>query len=156
MDKRSFNRIGWILFVLASLGFAWAAPAAAQEGTPISSGHVTMRIGRGAMIISATGGSGVLSYQGETRNFKIGGMGLGLLGFTSVEAEGEVYGLKNIEDFSGAYVQGSADWAAGSGEGMLWLTNTKGVVIKLRSKTKGVSLAVGGEGLMIQMDHGAK
>ena len=72
---------------------------------------------------------------------------------TSVEAEGEVYNLDRVEDFTGAYVQGSFDWAAGEGEGVLWLKNTKGVLLRLRSKTKGVSLAVGGEGLLFQWDR---
>lgn len=127
-------------------------PALAQEGTRGDvSGRVTMRVGRGALIISATGGDGELSYQGQSYKFKLGGMGIGLIGFTTVDAEGDVFNLKKIEDFAGAYVQGGADYAAGDGQGVLWLTNTKGVVMKLRSKTKGVSLAVGGEGLLVQM-----
>lgn len=129
-------------------------PASAQEGRPTGeSGRVTMTVGRGAMIISATGGKGTLTYQGQQYAFKLGGLGFGLLGVTSVEAEGEVYNLDRVEDFTGAYVQGSFDWAAGEGEGVLWLKNTKGVLLRLRSKTKGVSLAVGGEGLLFQWDR---
>ena len=141
------------------------APALAQDvptGTALpqdapagpdgpSVGRVTMSIGRGAMIISATGGTGVLTYDGQTHPFKLGGLGFGLLGITKVQAEGDVFNLARLEDFAGAYIQGGADWAAGDGEGILWLKNTKGVVLKLRSKTKGLSLAVGGEGLVIQM-----
>jgi len=127
-------------------------PVLAQEGTRGDvSGHVTMRVGRGALIISATGGDGELTFEGQSFRFKLGGMGIGLVGFTTVDAEGDVFNLKKIEDFPGAYVQGGADYAVGDGQGVLWLTNTKGVVMKLRSKTKGVSLAVGGEGLLVQM-----
>ncbi|MFZ5428225.1 MAG: hypothetical protein ACOZEN_14765 [Thermodesulfobacteriota bacterium] len=125
--------------------------ALAQEGQPVGeSGRVTMTVGRGAMLISVTGGSGKLMFQGMQYDFKVGGLGFGLLGVTKVEAEGEVYHLNQVEDFAGAYVQGSADWAAGGGEGVLWLKNSKGVLMRLRSKTKGVSLAIGGEGLVIR------
>ena len=138
-------------FFVALLAMAAGVPVLAQEGTAESSGHVTMSVGRGALIISATGGNGELSFQGNTYGFKLGGLGIGLIGFSRVEAVGDVFNLKSIEDFPGAYVQGGYDYAAGNGEGMLWLTNSKGVVMKLRSKTKGLSLAVGGEGLLVQM-----
>lgn len=157
MKSRSVSSTALALAVLASLAWFAPGPALAQDsldgGSPA---RVTMRMGRGAFLLSATGGSGELSFQGGTYPFKLGGMGIGLIGFSSVEAEGEVYNLNRVEDFPGAYVQGSADWAAGDGQGILWLKNTKGVVIKLRSKSKGVSLAVGGEGLVIQMGGGAK
>lgn len=134
--------------VFAGAVLAQDAPAGADGP---SSGRVSMTVGRGAMIISATGGRGVLTFEGQTYSFKLGGLGIGLLGITTVDAEGDVYNLARLEDFSGAYIQGGADYAAGNGEGILWLKNTKGVVLKLRSKTKGLSLAVGGEGLLIQV-----
>jgi hypothetical protein len=137
--------------VLAGVSVS-ALPVLAQEGARSdASGRVTMHVGRGALIISATGGDGELTFQGQTYKFKWGGMGIGLIGFTTVDAEGDVFNLNKVEDFPGAYVQGGADYAAGDGQGVLWLTNSKGVVMKLRSKTKGVSLAVGGEGLLVQM-----
>jgi hypothetical protein len=156
MKIRSLSVLCFSALLAALSAFAAPAPALAQEGAPTDfSGRVTMTMGRGAFLISATGGNGELSFQGSTYRFKLGGMGLGLIGFTRVEAEGEVYELSNVGDFAGTYFQGSYDWAAGSGEGVLWLKNTKGVWMKLRSKTKGVSLAVGGEGLVVQME-GAK
>lgn len=141
------------IFVVAAVlaVAAFSGQALAQEGQPVGeSGRVTMTVGRGAMLLSVTGGSGKLMFQGMQYDFKVGGIGIGLLGVTKVEAEGEVYYLERVEDFAGAYVQGSADWAAGDGQGVLWLKNTKGVLMRLRSKTKGVSLAIGGEGLLIQ------
>lgn len=158
----SFFRSISACFVAALLCCAPAGAQDAPTGTALpqdgavgadgpSSGRVSMTVGRGAMLISATGGRGVLTYEGQTYPFKLGGLGIGLLGITTVDAEGDVYNLARLEDFSGAYVQGGADYAAGNGEGILWLKNTKGVVLKLRSKTKGLSLAVGGEGLLIQV-----
>lgn len=140
-----------ILLFSVLLAACFHGHALAQEGQPVGeSGRVTMSVGRGAMLISVTGGSGKLMFQGMQYDFKLGGLGLGLIGVSKVDAEGEVYHLDRVEDFAGAYVQGSADWAAGDGEGVLWLKNTKGVLMRLRSKTRGVSLAIGGEGLVIQ------
>jgi len=168
MTRRS-RLIPAITVLFLAMAFGHATPSAAQQDTyqdqPYApsdqasapsgqaqgaSGRVTMTVGRGALIISATGGNGKLLFNGMQYDFKIGGIGLGLLGFSTVEAEGEVYNLHRVEDFAGAYAQGSVDWAAGSGEGMLWLKNSKGVGMRLRSKTKGVSLAFGGEGLLVQ------
>jgi hypothetical protein len=154
MNIRSLILASWTIIALTCLAGSAATSALAQQGEAVSSGHVTMHIGRGAMLLSFTGGRGELSFQGQTYPFSLGGMGIGFLGFTKVDAQGEVYNLKSIADFPGAYAQGSADWAAGSGEGVLWLTNTKGVVIKLHSSSKGVSLAVGGEGLVVRMEGG--
>ncbi|GFK92417.1 hypothetical protein NNJEOMEG_00242 [Fundidesulfovibrio magnetotacticus] len=140
-----------VLILALALGLACqAASAAAQEGHAESSGTVRMSVGRGAMIVSITGGSGALTYQGQEYPFKVGGMGLGLLGVSKVEAEGEVFDLKRVEDFTGAYAQGGADYSFGDGKGVLWLRNTKGVTLRLRSVVKGVSLAAAGEGLLIQ------
>ncbi|MBI4806310.1 MAG: hypothetical protein HY795_13830 [Desulfovibrio sp.] len=153
MKKRTLLYAVCAFTVLAGL-CASVFPVQAQEGARGDvSGHVTMRVGRGALLISATGGDGELTFEGQSHKFKLGGMGIGLVGFTTVDAEGDVFNLKKIEDFAGAYVQGGADYAAGDGQGVLWLKNTKGVVMKLRSKTKGVSLAVGGEGLLVQMGN---
>ena len=156
MSARIFVRPFCTIALFSLMAFAWLAmtrDASAQDARAGEnpSATVTMSIGRGAMLLSATGGNGVLSFQGQTHKFKLGGMGIGLIGFSKVEAEGEVYNLSKLEDFPGAYIQGSADYAAGEGQGVLWLKNTKGVVLKLRSKIKGLSLAVGGEGLLIQM-----
>ena len=75
-----------------SFGTNWI-PEAEHGGffQAVADGTVTMHVGRGAFLISATGGKGVLVLQ-----------------------------------------------------------NTHGVVMKLRSRTKGISLAVGGEGLEVQ------
>ena len=142
MMRRSF-----LLLAVLAASVLPVAQALAQE----AAGQVSMRMGRGSMLLSITGGEGTLTFQGGQHPFRLGGLGIGLLGVTSVEAEGEVFGLNTLADFPGVYVQGEADYALGGGEGILWLRNTRGVTMRLRSRTKGVSLAVGGEGLVIQM-----
>lgn len=46
-------------------------------------------------------GSGVLTYKGKEYPFSISGLSAGDIGFSSAELSGEVFNLKNIEDFNG-------------------------------------------------------
>ena len=60
-----------------------------------------------AYIGNAGGGSGTLTYQGQTYPFRIAGLGVGGIGVSTVDAEGEVYDLKRLAEFPGAYAAGS-------------------------------------------------
>ena len=75
-------------------------------------------------------------------------------GISSFEATGEVYGLKSIEDFEGAYAVGRYGAVAGSTEipGEMWLYNTKGVEVHLRTRREGLMLSVGADGVVIKFD----
>ncbi|MFP5239907.1 MAG: hypothetical protein ACLGQW_08760 [Acidobacteriota bacterium] len=147
------------LAVLAMLFTLSSSPALAQQGaekpgpsgTAISDGKLTMSFGQGGLILSASGGNGVLTYKGHKHVFKVGSLGVGGLGVSTVTAEGDVFNLKKIEDFPGAYFQARAGYAAGEGKGVLWLENSNGVVLKLRTKTKGLALNLGVDGLLLEM-----
>lgn len=117
-----------------------------------ASGRVTLKIARGAFLLSATGGSGTLVFQGKEHGFKLGGAGVGGLGANVATAEGEVYNLNALEDFAGAYFTLEGGHAVWKGEGVLWLRNAKGVTLELRSSTTGLMMTVGAEGLVIMMD----
>ena len=145
------------LLVCLSLLLACAfclVPGKAQAdelGKPV--GRVAMEFGQGGFVLSASGGKGTLTFKGRKYAFKVGGVGLGGLGVSKVTASGEVYGLKRVEDFPGGFIQAHAGYAAVEGKGVLWLENTNGVVMKLRSTSKGLSLNLGAEGLKIEMGH---
>jgi hypothetical protein len=119
-------------------------------------GNVNMEFGQGGFILSASGGSGTLIFNGRKYSFRIGSLGVGGFGVSKVTAVGDVYNLKRIEDFPGGYFQARAGYAAGDGKGRLWLENTHGVVLKLRAKTKGLALNLGADGLMIEMGSAKK
>lgn len=120
------------------------------------SGNVTMEFGQGGFIISASGGSGTLIFNGRKYSFKLGSLGVGGFGVSKMTAVGEVYNLKRIEDFPGGYFQARAGYAAVDGKGKLWLENSHGVVLKLKAKSKGLSLNLGADGLMIEMGNAKK
>jgi hypothetical protein len=49
-------------------------------------------------------GGGTLTYQGQQYKFKVEGLSVGDVGVSEVSALGKVYGLEQLEDFSGHYV----------------------------------------------------
>jgi len=56
-----------------------------------------------AYVGSGNAGKGVLDYHGDTYPFRVGGLGLGGIGVSKIEAYGEIYGLEYLRDFPGAY-----------------------------------------------------
>jgi len=103
-----------------------------------------------AFIGSGSAGNGTLNYEGRQIPIGIGGMGIGGFGVSKTDAYGSVYNLHNLEDFTGTYgkVRLGAT-AADVGGGRLWLKNTKGVVLELRSKMQGLALRAGVDGVVI-------
>jgi len=144
------------IVVLLMLALTWASAAMAQDQPPPISGRVTLTIIQAGLVVGGTGGHGVLTFNGKRYPFKIGGVGIGVLGGAKVHAEGLVYNLSDAADFSGTYVKGQTAYALGGGEGALWLQNTNGVVLKLDSTTKGAVLSFSGEGLVVTMGKGKK
>ena len=147
-------RVLWLALplalLLASAGITVPDAAQAQPpGRPVA--RVSMEVGQGGFILSAMGGKGTLTFKGRTYAFKVGGLGVGAVGVSKVSAVGEVYGLKRLEDFPGGYVQAQAGYTAVDGKGVHWLENSNGVVLKLRSRSKGLSLNFGADGLKIEM-----
>lgn len=126
----------------------------ASAGKP--SGTVTLTMGQGGLLLSASAGSGTLVFKNKRHPFELGGIGLGQLGGSKATCVGEVYNLTKLEDFSGAYVQFKAGATGTDGKGEVWLKNTKGVEIKLRSKTKGLELTASAEGVLIKLKSAKK
>ena len=139
------------LCLLAAVPEMAVSASKPAQATPAPSGRVNLEFGQGGFILSASGGKGVLTYKGRRYPFKVGSVGFGGIGVSKVTAVGEVYDLKRVEDFAGAYGQARAGYALGSGKGVQWLQNTNGVVMKLRAVTKGVSLDLGADGLVIEL-----
>jgi hypothetical protein len=121
-----------------------------------ASGRVTLTMGQGGLLLSASGGKGNLTFQGEIYAFELGGIGIGEFGGAKAVCVGKVYHLTRLEDFSGAYVQFESGYTGTKGKGELWLKNTKGVEIRLRSKTKGFDLTAEAEGVVIKLKDAKK
>ncbi|HXZ16907.1 MAG TPA: hypothetical protein VEH77_13185 [Roseiarcus sp.] len=105
-----------------------------------ASGTVTMT----QVFLSATGvGSGTLTFEGRKYPFTlIGGLnGLGAL--SGIEGAGEVYNLRDVSQFAGAYIQGAIPASLGAAPTEIWLKNTNGVIIRLRALQNGVTVSSG-------------
>ena len=82
----------------------------------------------------------------------MGGLGIGGIGASTINAQGEVYGLNRIADFPGAYAQGRYGIVVGNASaGDLWLKNDKGVIMHLKAKRTGLMLSLGGDAVVISM-----
>ena len=123
------------------------------QGKPVS-GYVEMTQVQAAYLGSGNAGNGTLRYRGHTYPFSVGGLGVGGIGISKIEARGEVYGLERLRDFPGAYVQGRYGLALGTvSTGDLWLKNGNGVIMRLVAKRQGLMLSLGGDAVVIQMNQ---
>jgi hypothetical protein len=120
------------------------------QGKPVS-GYVEMTQVQAAYLGSGNAGNGTLRYRGHTYPFSVGGLGVGGIGISKIEARGEVYGLERLRDFPGAYVQGRYGLALGTvSTGDLWLKNGNGVIMRLVAKRQGLMLSLGGDVTTLQ------
>ena len=137
--------------LVACSGNQSLGPTTTLEGQ-IPDGTVQMRQIQAAYIGSGSAGSGTLQYRGSTYPFTVGGLGIGGIGVSEIQAEGEVYNLRDIQQFPGAYAQGRYGFALGTTSGGdLWLKNASGVVMHLHAKREGFMLSLGGDAIVINM-----
>ncbi len=117
-------------------------------------GTVNMDQVQVAYIGSAGGGSGTLFYKGNAYPFKIGGLGVGGIGASTISAEGEVYKLRSLANFPGTYGQARYGFAIGNmSGGDLWMQNEAGVIMHLKAKRTGLMLSLGGDAVIISMSQ---
>ncbi len=142
----------WTLWLamLGTVAFLMGAPAMADDKAP----DATIRLSEGSVAagIGWSWGHGEISFQGQTYRVKIDGLSVAEVGITKAEAVGNVYNLKSVDDLNGVYVAAGAEGTAGKGAGVSSLRNDKGVVINLKSETKGANLKVAASGLKVTVE----
>lgn len=135
-----------LLAILVSL------PAHGQQ-SPQPSGTVTINEYELAYIFNGQMGGGKLNFHNKVYDFKLGGLGIGGIGASHINASGEVYHLDNISQFQGTYVQASVGYSAtDQGKGHVWLQNQNGVVLHLKTSQQGLGLTAGADGIVVKMD----
>jgi hypothetical protein len=141
----------WIVPVaLLAVAALFAPLASAEDKAP----DATIRLSEGSVAagIGWSWGKGTLHYMGKTYPVKISGLTVAEVGITKAEASGNVYNLKSIEDFNGVYAAAGTEGTAGKGAGVSSLRNSKGVVINLKSETKGANIKIAAEGLKLEVE----
>ena len=106
----------------------------------------------GAAVLGTSWGRGVVTYGPKTYAFKVRGLNVLTAGIQDLEASGEVFNLKNIDDLQGKYQK--ADKAGitfiKKEDIGLVVKNDKGVVLNLKAVKKGLELDLVSEGLTVR------
>ena len=107
------------------------------------------------VFVSASGvGSGALNFRGRTYPFTLVGSLIGLGAISTLQASGEVYKLRDVSQFSGAWIQGTGSLAITTkANGELWLENRNGVVMRLNATQAGLTFSEGRYELYIQISQ---
>ena len=139
-----------VLYLIGCAGSVELGPDAVKGQTP--DGTVEMQEVQAAYIGSGSAGTGVLFFRGVQHPFKVGGVGVGGFGLSSIDATGEVYNLGELGQFPGTYGQARYGFAIGTASaGDLWLQNESGVIMHLKAKRTGLMLSLGGDAVVISM-----
>jgi hypothetical protein len=152
MVGEEFRRRGWIAGVLVAgcmLVPAVAAQAAGKAEKPV--GVIQLKEGSVAVGIGYSWGKGVLTYRGRRYPFKIDGLTAGEIGGVTINARGEVYHLKKLQDFNGTYTSVGAGATAAGGFDVEAMRNANGVELKVISTTRGADLRAAIEGVKIAL-----
>jgi len=140
-------RRAWVLAMVAA--FVCVSGLATADEKP--DGTVSIESKSVALGVGVSWGDGKLRFKGKTHTFSIKGLSVLDLGIAKVSAQGKVYHLAKVEDFSGNYAAAEAGAAVGGGMGVITLKNQNGVVMELHSTQTGVKLTAAGEGLDIKL-----
>ena len=134
--------------VLGSAGLLLASPGRAQNR--VKAGTVEIEQVQVAFIGSGNLGGGTLQFQGKSHRFTIGGLGIGGIGISKMQATGDVFNMTELRQFAGAYGQARYGMAiADKSAGELWLQNTNGVLLNLKAKRTGLALSLGADAVII-------
>jgi hypothetical protein len=146
-----------LVLALVFSGFAFAAEKKSEK-KPEQKPDATLKLSEGqvALGIGWSWGKGVLKFKGKEYPFKVEGLSVGDVGITKAEAEGKVYNLKKLSDFSANYVAATAAATLAVGAGATALQSDKNVVIHLFPKTKGINLKLAGEGVKFRLEEKKK
>jgi hypothetical protein len=155
-DGVAMRRVGAVCVAAMLLlgGCGGKSPISSPVAGETPDGTVDMSQVQAAFIGSGGGGSGTLVFRGQAYPFTVGGLGIGGIGASTIEAAGEVYHLHNVAQFPGAYAQGRYGFVVGTTSGGdLWLQNESGVIMHLHAKRTGLMLSLGGDAVVISMNQ---
>lgn len=149
MHRRAFLPAAALLGLVGCSSVGPAVPTAASIAGQRPVGTVTLSE---EFIGGAGAGNGTLHFQGRDHAFRMAGAVVGPGGAARIQAQGEVYNLRRIEDFRGLYTQGTGVQGLDTRRtDELWLQNSAGVIMHLRGTQMGATLGLGRDEMMIEM-----
>jgi hypothetical protein len=145
MGRKVFGLIAGSVVLLSNV---WSLPAQEPDATV----KITRRsVSEG---IGLSWGEGVLSYKGKDYPFTFdvrGRLREVDTQMTARELSGQVFNLKNLEDFNGNYKSVEGENTASDGGSRATLKNPKGVVVDIMSTVAGGKFTLAREGMDIEM-----
>ena len=129
-----------------------AGLARAQDTT----GKVTIETMSAGAGLGVTWGDGVLEYRGEKYPFTVRGFDVGDVGVAKAIANGIVFNLKSVEDFSGMFAAVAASGTFGGGAGSGAMYNNNKVSMVWTGTNQGLNLSLAHSGINVQLTQEAK
>ncbi len=152
MTARTKFSAGAAILALVALAACATPPAVIPTAADIRGLKASGQVSMDEVFISGTGlGSGALTFQGRRYPFTLTGELNGLGALAGIQGAGDVYNLRDVSQFSGAYIQGAAPLAVGSLPGEIWMKNTAGVIIRLHSQQNGITVSSGRYEIFVQL-----
>jgi hypothetical protein len=146
----SMKRATSVTLALAGLLLASSASQAqAAEGAPDAT--FTLSGGAVAVGVGYTWGDGVLHYKGKDYPFSVSGLSVIDIGLARIDANGEVFNLRRIEDFPGTYVAAGVGATIAGGGFVASMENQAGVIMHMRSTTAGLRLNISAGGIVVKL-----
>jgi hypothetical protein len=141
------------LLVLAVLVVAVAPVRAQQED---NTGKITIETMSVAAGLGYAWGEGVLEYRGQRYPFTVKGFSIVDVGVQHRVARGEVYGLKNAEDFEGTFMAAIVGGTLGAGAGAAALKNQNDVDMVWTATSQGLSFSLAHSGINVKFTDEAR
>ena len=133
--------------LIALTAIVVAAPAAQA-----ASGTIRISVVKGGWIIGASGGSGVMNFQGRRYPLSIGGLSYGLtFGASQTDLVGRVTNIRRPSDVAGVYGAAGAGIAVGGGAQAIVLRNEKGATLTLSGRQVGLIASADLSGLALAL-----
>lgn len=140
------------LIAVAVLTLA-AGPARAAEDT---TGTVTIETMSVAAGLGYVWGKGTLEFRGQRYPFTVKDFNIVDVGVSKQVARGEVYNLKNPEDFEGTFMAAVASGTLGAGAGAAAMQNQKHVRMALTATNVGLNFSLAHQGMHVKFTDEAR
>ena len=121
-----------------------------------TTGKVTIETMSAGAGLGVTWGDGVLEYRGEKYTFTVRGFDVGDVGVAKAIANGIVFNLKSVEDFSGMFAAVAASGTFGGGAGSGAMYNNNKVSMVWTGTNQGLNLSLAHSGINVQLTQEAK
>ena len=146
------RRFAAALIGLAALAGCASPPAVIPTAADIRGLAPSGKVAMTQVFLSGTGiGTGTLTFHGRQYPFTLAGELNGLGAISGIQGAGDVYNLRDVSQFAGAYIQGAGPLALGSAPGAIWLKNANGVIIRLAGQQNGITVSSGRYEIFVQL-----